>query len=122
MNLDWPEARIIYEDLSSLSTKVVAPLDRLWTDLLNSAVRYADMRARSALILAGKDKGELDRERTLAHNSFIDSCNAMSRAMAARGLDVSWRKRLGDHRTREGRKTIGDFACFVFCLLCLSAR
>jgi hypothetical protein len=46
----------------------------------------------------------------------------MSRAMASQGLDVSWRKRLGDHRTKEGQKMMGDFACFVHCLLALSAR
>jgi hypothetical protein len=120
--MDWPEAHIIYDELSALSAKGVAPLDRLWADLLEAAVRYSDMRARWALRPAGDERTKLDRERTLAHNAFIDSCNAMSRAMISKGLDVSWRKRLGDHLTKEGRKIIGDLACFVHCLLALSAR
>jgi hypothetical protein len=122
MDMDWQEARMIYDGLNSLAEKRALSLNKLWGDLQITAVRYADMRARWALTVAGNDKIELDRQRTLAHNSFIDSCNAMSRAMASKELDISWRKRLGDHRTKEGRKMIGDFACYVHCLLALSAR
>jgi hypothetical protein len=122
MNLDWPEARIIYDELSSLSANGVEPFDRLWDDLLRAATRYANLRVQWALTPPGKERGDYDRQRTLAHNVLIDSCNAMSRAMSSQGLDIAWRKQLGDHRTREGRKTIGDFACFVHCLLGVSAR
>lgn len=120
--MDWAEAYAIYEELNSLRVKSGGPANRLWVDLLNTAAQYAELRTRWALALPNGTKSELDQKRTLAHNAFIDCCNAMSRAMATQGGDLNWRKRLGDHRTREGRKTIGDFACFVHCLLGLSAR
>ena len=37
MKMDWTEARIIYEELSSLSANGVEPFDRLWDDLLRAA-------------------------------------------------------------------------------------
>lgn len=120
--MDWAEARKIYDELSSLSAKGAAPFDRLWSDILDAATRYANLRVQWALTPLDKGKGELDRDRTSAHNVFIDSCNVMSRAMASQGLDVTWRKRLGEHRTGEGRKIVGDFACYLHCLLGLSAR
>lgn len=120
--MDWSEARIIYDDFGSLATSRVEPFDRLWDDLLRAGSRYANLRVQWALTPPGKERGEYDRQRTLAHNVFIDNCNAMSRAMASQGLDIGWRKQLGDHRTSEGRKTIGDFACFVHCMLGLWAR
>jgi hypothetical protein len=122
MNMDWPEARISYEELSSLSAKGCEPFVHHWDDLLRAATRYANLRAQWALTTPGKERDGYDRQRTLAHNVFIDSCNAMSRAMASQGLDIAWRKQLGDHYTREGRKVIGDFACFIHCLLGLLAR
>lgn len=122
MPIEWSDARTIYTELSSLSAKSATPLNRLWGNFLKAAVRYAELRARWALVEPGEDKLDIDRDRTLAHNAFIDSTNAMSRFMASQGLDVSWRKRLGDQATTDGRKSIGDFACFVHCLLSLSAR
>jgi hypothetical protein len=121
-NMDWTEARTVYEELSSLSAVKGEPLHGIWRDLLECATRYAELRAQWALTPLGNERGELDRERSLAHDVFIGSCNAMSRTMVSQGLDVTWRKRLGDQDTIGGRKNIGDFACFVHCLLGLAAR
>lgn len=59
----------------------------------------------------------MDAGRTRAHNAFIDACNILSRQMARPGEDVAWRARL-----RSDRKILGDFACYLHCLLGLKAR
>ena len=83
---------------------------------MKSATRYARVRVdweRSSPDV----RRDMDDERTRSHNTFIDSCNILSRNMAKIGEDNSWRQLLGDDR-----KTIGDFACYLHCLLGLKAR
>lgn len=81
-----------------------------------AAAVYAHIRALYRLAdVSGK--AELERRRSAAHNAFIDACNILSRTMAAAGEDNSWRAELGD-----GRKVIGDFACYLHCLLGLETR
>ncbi len=58
-----------------------------------------------------------DRQRTAAHNAFIDAANILSRAMGQAGQDNEWRRVLGDDR-----KVIGDFACFLVAHLGVLAR
>ncbi len=53
----------------------------------------------------------------IAHNTLIDNCNILSRNMAKKSGDVSWREVLGDDR-----REIGDFACYLHCILGLSAK
>lgn len=50
------------------------------------------------------ERAERDAERSRAHDSFIDSCNVLSRSMQTRGATNSERGKIG-----EDRKTIGDF-------------
>jgi hypothetical protein len=88
----------------------------LFANLLASAVRYAEFRSRWALTTTD-ERQEIDHDRTGAHNTFIDSCNALSRAMARSGEDIGWRASLGDDR-----KVIGDFACYIHLFLTLPAR
>ena len=76
-------------------------------DLIKSAIRYSHIRAQWS-ISNRKKRIEMDSERTRAHNAFIDNCNILSRNMIKNDEDNSWRTKLG-----EGRKTIGDFACFI---------
>lgn len=119
--MDWSQVNAFYDTMTSVNDAKGDAIDRLWHALLNAASRYAGLRSEWALASADT-RVELDKGRTLAHNAFIDCCNALSRAMTAAGLDVTWRQRLGDHRTAEGRKVIGDFACMLHCVLAISAR
>lgn len=83
---------------------------------LESAVRYANIRAEWAL----KDvKWRLaqDHGRRIAHNAFIDRCNLMARWMKKLEQNTQWRRDLG-----EDRKRIGDFACLLHAALAISAR
>jgi hypothetical protein len=79
-------------------------------DLYQSAKRYARLRVDWLT-----DKS-LDEPRHLAHNALIDACNILARELGRRGLPTTWRERLGT------RQEIGDFACYLHCLLGLKAR
>jgi len=91
-----------------------------WTslkdDLVRSAVRYARLRTDWALATPDQ-RLEMDRERSRAHTAFIDCCNILSRNMGKAGEDNSWRMKLGDDR-----KDLGDFACYLHCLLGILSR
>lgn len=108
--MNYTDAADIYRAIQV--TKHISLAD----DLLNAAVRYS--RIRTDWALASDDqRREMDDMRNLAHTTFIDCCNILSRNMARSGEDNTWRARLGDDR-----KEIGDFACHLNCLLGIQAR
>ena len=85
--------------------------------LLEAAVRYARIRTDWALADSWKDADADTRKakgasRRAAHDAFIDSCNSLSRYLSEAGTDISWRAKLG-----TDRREIGDFACYLHCLL-----
>lgn len=108
--MDLSEAREILEAIGK------SKLSSLRRQFLEGAVRYAEKRAAWALA-EPRDRPQIDAARTAAHDTFIDSCNILSRNMAETGEDNSWRRRIG-----SDRKDIGDFACLIHCLLGLSVR
>jgi len=113
--LTWETATAIYRSLESITVQD-SDLIELKRDLFDNAVRYAQMRADWAL--ANSDaRMQMDDARKAAHNALIDSCNILSRSMASKQLDVSWRKDLG-----TDRKDIGDFACYLHAMLGIAAR
>ena len=85
-------------------------------DLIQKDVRYARLRTDYQLT-PSESRNEIGSLRTIAHNAFIDSCNILSRNMADNDEDITWRKMLGDDR-----KAIGDFACYLHCILAIQAR
>lgn len=91
-------------------------LEALKNDLIQKAVKYARIRTDYQLA-PNESRNEIGSLRTIAHNAFIDSCNILSRNMADNDEDITWRKMLGDDR-----KAIGDFACYLHCILGIHAR
>lgn len=91
-------------------------LQDLKNQLFKSAVAYAAIRSRWFLA-DNEARKEMDRQRTRAHDAFIDACNILSRNMMKAGEDNSWRDLLGDNR-----KQIGDFACYINYILGIRAR
>lgn len=83
--------------------------------LVHKAVRYAGLRG-DWFIVSSEERIQMDPERTIAHNAFIDACNIVSRDMAKLNLDISWGQELG-----QDRKAIGDFACAVHYFIGLEA-
>ena len=108
MTLD--EASQIYSNIHSSQQK------ELVDELVEYAVRYAEIRV-SWLLASNEARLEMDDARTRAHDAFIDACNILSRNMQSAGEDNSWRVNLGNVR-----KTIGDFACLLHCILGIQAR
>ncbi len=106
-----------YNDALNIYTAIKdTSLLKLKSDLIKSAVRYSRLRVEWRLIdLEGRKN--LNQERTFAHNAFIDSCNILSSEMAKVGENNKWRVLLGNER-----ETIGDFACFLNCILGIEAR
>ena len=85
-------------------------------DFIDKAVRYARIRVDWELADLSR-RHELDEYRKRTHDSLIDACDILARTMAHAGMDASWRDKIG-HDRRES----GDFACFIHCLLGLTAR
>jgi hypothetical protein len=108
--MDMTSARAIFDHLNSTT------LGGLRDQALKAAVRYAHMRA-DWYSMSLEQRKEADRTRTAAHDAFIDSLNILSRNMAKAGEDVQWRADLG-----SDRKTIGDLACYIACLMGLKSR
>ena len=81
----------------------------------STSVRYAHIRAEWSL-MNSEQRREADDSRTRAHNALIDSCNILSRNMNKSGDSVAWRALPGDDR-----KVIGDFACYLHCLLSIKS-
>lgn len=91
----------------------LSPLRR---ELFQKALEYARIRAQG-MVSSLEQRKDMNQRRTLAHNSFIEACNIMSRNMEKNDEDNSWRADLGDDR-----KVIGDFACYIHCFLGIEAR
>lgn len=114
------------QQASEILNKITESLDldneddqELFHDYLAAAAKYANVRANWNL-LSRKQKMDADTNRTACHNKVIFHINILARYLAKQGKDTSWRDELGDEK--EHRKIIGDFACYVVCLLGLSAR
>ena len=106
-----------YEIAENILKQIVTTkLEDLKNDLIQKAVKYARLRVDWQLT-PGDSRNEIGSLRTKAHNAFIDSCNILSRNMADNDEDITWRKMLGDDR-----KAIGDFACYLHCILGIHAR
>ncbi len=88
----------------------------LKTSVIRCAINYARVRTDWGLATP-EERRAMENRRRSAHDAFIDACNILSRNMAKQGEDISWRELLG-----RDRKTIGDFACYVHCLVGLAAR
>ncbi len=60
---------------------------------------------------------EMENLRESKHNVFIDACNILSRNMLKKNENADWRIFIGNDR-----KVLGDFACYIHCILGIKAR
>ena len=91
----------------------------IWGEYLAAAVKYSGIRAGWNQ-LSREEKADTDDNRTACHNKVIFHLNILSRYLASKVKDTSWREELGDEK--ENRKKIGDFACYVALMEGLDAR
>ena len=107
--MDFDAASRIYREILETSE------ERLLREVELTAVCYAGSRVEWKLT-SREGRAGMNAGRTAAHDAFIESCDASSRAMAKRGESNAWRAQLG-----QGRKQLGDFACYLHCMLGLVA-
>ncbi len=113
--MTFEQSRKILDDLIN-RCRGDEDLEDLKEDVLGKAVKYAQMRVKW-LMSESEERREMDEARTMTHNVFIDSLNALSRLMEQKKMDVSWRNTISNDR-----KIIGDFACYIHAVLGLKAR
>ena len=107
--MEYSTASNLYNQISETEQK------DLLNDLVLSALEYA--RIRTDWYLSDKDRRiELNERRKASHETLIDSCNILSREMAKKGENISWRDTLGDEI-----EDIGDFACYLHCIMGIKA-
>ena len=104
------EANEIFETISNTKHKT------LFNSLLKSAIKYSKYRV-DWYFMSLEEQLSIDKERTIAHNAFIDACNILSRNMKDVGEDNSWRQKIG-----TDRKDIGDFACILTTIIGIKSR
>ena len=108
--MEYSTASNLYNQISETKQK------EMLNDLVFSAVEYA--RIRTDWYLSDKERRiEMNDSRRAAHNTLIDNCNILSREMAKNGENISWRDTLGEERV-----DIGDFACYLHCIMGIKAR
>jgi len=108
--MDFKDAQRVLEQLEA------SQLKGLYEKLLRDALRYAAIRVEW-FMASQEERIAMDADRTIAHNTFISSCDIMARNMAAHGEDSTWRNELG-----PDRKVIGDFACYLYAIMGVRAR
>jgi len=107
--MDWNTSLTIYERMRSCKNEDLKDL------FFSTAIRYARLRV-DWLQSEGDERLRLEESRTLAHNALISSLDSLSRFMGNKGQDISWRELLG-----SDRRIIGDFACFLHCIMGIAA-
>jgi hypothetical protein len=111
------EGTMSYEQAMEILKKIQknksAPTGKAFVE---AAVCYARFRVDHYLA-RGSAEQLIGSQRTAAHNAFITACDDLAKQMAADGEDISWRTDLTDDR-----KIIGDFACYLHCILGIWAR
>ena len=94
----------------------------LYGDLIDTAVKYAEIRARW-MRFSREEKMETDSLRTSHHDSLITHFNMLARCLRMQGKEAAWRDQLGyEEDDRYNRKTIGDFGCYIVFVNSLGAR
>ena len=112
--LSYEEAKEIYFSIQNNLDLSDDDIVGLYNDMINRAVRYANIRAEWNS-LTRDQKREKDDSRTFAHDAVIMAVNIVARTQGNEG--AVWRSRLTDDRKR-----IGDFACYIALFKGLEAR
>jgi hypothetical protein len=105
-----------YDEAVKVFEAMKAGDEQFRLQVLHTAIRYTNTRVEW-LFMTPAERLEVDRQRTVIHNAFIDAVNILSRSMGQAGQDNQWRRLLS-----EDRKVIGDFACFLVAHMGILAR
>lgn len=105
--LDFKMAEKIFIILHSLVEKNAVELADSYESMIAAAIDYATIRANWNM---GQMKHliNMNEMRTSSHDIFIMSVEKLATSMTELNLDTEWRELLG-----QGRKRLGDFACYL---------
>jgi hypothetical protein len=114
---DLEKARVGLDD----DLKLLKDGPRLALTLRLCAVEY--LQARLAWSMTPQaQRADIDAARTRAHDAFLASLNAITRAAAAEGATLNWRKAFAVAGEVEERKRLGDFACYLAFRVAVAVR
>lgn len=113
--MDWSSASVVREEIAA-SCRGAPELERLRLNLVRAAVVYVRHRALWRVGRLAIQPGS-GATRGAAHDELIEAVNVLARAVAARGRDGGWRRRVGVDRVE-----IGDFASYLVCMEARDAR
>lgn len=105
----------IYKEITAVDNEF------LINEFHEKAIEYARIRT-DWFFISIEEKRVINKNRTIKHDAFIDSINAISRYMKNNEQDNSWYDDLPDFRSQTGRKEWGDIACYTHCYLGLLSR
>ncbi len=119
--IDFNQMQKLHSDLLSEIGNDADAIE-LYEDLIDTAVKYAEIRARW-MRLSREEKMDIDSLRTSHHDSLIIHFNMLARYLRMQGKEAAWRDQLGyEEDDRYNRKTIGDFGCYIVFVNSLGAR
>lgn len=119
---------LTFEEMEEIHDMILADIagdidgKELYEELIQTAVRYAGIRAEWCLMDREK-KAERDSGRTACHDSVIVKFNMLARYLKMQGRDNGWRDKLGyEEEDKLYRKKIGDFACYLVFVNSINSR
>lgn len=119
--LDMNEGIMLYNKILSELPENDEDANDILKDFLSSIRDYAQMRG-NWLLLSREEKIEIDKTRTMFHDSVITHINMMRKYLESLGKDTRYFDVLESEDAKIERKKIGDFACIVFCIMGIEAR
>ena len=117
-----------FEQMQNLHRELLEEIEanheacELYSDLVRIVTKYAVMRAEWQQ-MTREEKMDQDSLRTSYHDSVIVHFNMLARYLRMQGKKAQWRDLLGyeeDHK--YGRKTIGDFGCYLVFVNSICSR
>ena len=119
--MDFNQMQKLHSDLLSEIGNDAEAME-LYGDLIDTAVKYAEIRARW-MRFSREEKMEIDPLRTSHHDSLIIHFNMLARYLRMQGKEAAWRDQLGyEEDDRYNRKKIGDFGCYIVFVNSLGVR
>ena len=119
--IDFNQMQKLHSDLLSEIGNDADAIE-LYEDLIDTAVKYAEIRARW-MRFSREEKMDIDSLRTSHHDSLIIHFNMLARYLRMQGKEAAWRDQLGyEEDDRYNRKKIGDFGCYIVFVNSLGVR
>ena len=110
--LQYEIAKKLFDEINEKATKDTREeFLEFYEDFLKSAVNYAQTRT-AWTFMEQSDRIENDQSRSIKHDAYMFSLNAICRNLEIKGID----------EIMPDRKAKGDFACYIALFLSLEQR